>query len=161
MVTVRRFDGWSRAACALLLLACAARELDLDKAGFTLGLLKARQYTSPLVPGTEKALGLAIVAALVGAVAFLAWRHGADLIRHVRQGSPAARCIGFGAGLLVFAKTIDGLARKLEPFGITLSRAAGRHGVVLEEVCEAWAPLFWILAIAAPVLSGRSAAVRS
>ena len=49
--------------------------------------------------------------------------------------------------LAVFADTIDGLARKLAPIGIEVSRGVGQGAGALEEAVELLIPMAFMLAI--------------
>ncbi|MFD2740366.1 hypothetical protein ACFSUD_12335 [Sulfitobacter aestuarii] len=131
----------------VLLLLFAARELDLDKAPFTLGLLKARQYSSDAVPMGEKIIAAILLIAILGTLIVTLRRETGALLKALMRGSAAAMAIVIGLFLGIAAKTFDGLARKLSPFGIDLSEGFNHTIYVIEEIGELGIPLMFLTAI--------------
>ena len=131
----------------LTLLFLGARELDLDKVPFTKGVLKAKQYTSDDVALGEKLISLAILILLIVTVVTLIRRFGPALIRGIRAGQSHSRAIGLGILFAVLSKSVDGLNRKLEPFGVQVSDETAEWARVFEEVAELGIVLAFLQAV--------------
>lgn len=114
----------------------AAREFDLDKSLFTRGLLKSRQYSADDVPGMEKLISALLLCAILAAGIWLLIRYTRPFLRGLRSGSATAFVALAAIVLAVSTKTLDGIARKLEPFGIPVSDSAANTFYVYEEVGE-------------------------
>jgi hypothetical protein len=129
----------------VMVLLFGMRELDFDKRFTTMGLLKIRLYTSPEVPVSEKMIGVVLIAVLVYVALSILKKHGPGFWDAVKRGSE----MHFGALvtllLLVVAKTIDGIGRKLGDIGISLSRTASLHFNALEEILELGIPVMLIM----------------
>ena len=116
-------------------LLLAAREFDADKRFTSEGLLQLRLYSgdSPLA---EKLLGVLVIGIALWAIwrllrnDFGGWRGG------VRSGHPAAWSVMLAFALVVVAKSLDGLARKLAPLGIDVTAAVSARSGRAEEVLE-------------------------
>ena len=130
-----------------LMALFAMREFDMDKAFTHHGIMSLKQYTRDNPPLTEKLIS--------GAVALFALY---VLYRVVRYGGPAAwRALqqrelwpwfGVLAGVLVVgAKSVDGLGRKMLDFGIVISDDLDLVAGTAEEIAEAFIPVCAILAI--------------
>lgn len=132
---------------ALMMALFAARELDLDKRPFTEGLLKSRQYIGDTVPGGERLMAFVILIAIVATIVILVRRHAVGFLRGVLAGTPAAVATAVGIAYIAVFKSIDGIARKLAPYGIEVSEAASDAASVIEEVGELGIPLMFGLAI--------------
>jgi hypothetical protein len=139
---------WLLSHLPLLLLFFALRELDFDKAFTSSGILSLRFY------GGDSALLTKLVG---GAIALI---FVATVLRTVILGTPAAwraaraRAVwpwhaAAAAGLVVATKSIDGIGRKLLDVGIVISDHAVSVAVVVEEVGEAFIPVFALCAIIA------------
>lgn len=129
----------------VLLALMAARELDADKAYTTHGLLKLRTYTGD-APIHEKLIGGAIIVLALVASYRLLRRNLPLWFARLRMMQADALLI-LGAFLTgVVAKSFDGLARKLEPLGVSVPHnidvLSGRAEEVLELAC------YWMLCIA-------------
>lgn len=109
----------------VILLLMMLRELDFDKRFTSLGLLKLRLYTGS-APLWEKAIGLAVIALIL----ICAWRLMVITVPRwwagLRAGHASSWLAGAAALMLVLAKTLDGLDRKLAGFGIVLPEDLGR-----------------------------------
>lgn len=141
--TLRSPSRWSMLVCTMLL---GMRELDFDKRFTTMGIFKSRFYSSSEVPISEKLIALVITAAIVTALFFLVKDHLKPFIQKVKARSGASCTVLLAGGLLVFAKSIDGLSRKLEPFGIEPSDAVNRIAGSVEECFELTGALLVIVA---------------
>lgn len=129
-------------AVAGLLLLCGLREYDLDKALFTEGLFKARQYTGDAVALPEKAISFVLLMGVLALAYYLLRRGVPRLLQGLRRASAWAIAVAMALGSLAVAKSVDGLGRKLEPFGITIPPDLQISIVSLEEILELGAPLF-------------------
>lgn len=131
----------------LILALFAARELDLDKRPFTEGLLKARQYTGDSVETPELVLSALLLLAILASLATLLRRETGRFLRGLRRLDPAALSVLVGLLFLVGYKALDGLGRRLEPFGIELGESLDQMLLLVEEIGEAGIPLMFAIAI--------------
>ncbi len=138
----------------LILFAC--RELDLDKRGFTEGLLKSRQYIGDTVPLLERAGSAIILIAILLTIATLVRGETRVFLRGLRQKSPAAFAVLAGIVFIGIFKTLDGLARKLEPFGINIGEQASQMASTAEEIGELGIPVMFAMAIIFSVQNRRT-----
>lgn len=113
----RRFRSWH---LAVLLWAAAMRELDLDKAYTQSGILSLRLYSGD-APLAQKLIGGAILVLLIVAGLRLLARNLPVFLRRLRRFRAQEWLLVLGLALLIVAKTIDGLARKLAPMGIEVA----------------------------------------
>jgi hypothetical protein len=108
---------------------------------------------SPL--GTKLIAGAVVVFFLV--VLYRMLRKGLPaMVRAFRTRAAWAYFVCAAATTVVFTKSIDGLGRKLLPFGIEISAGLDTAASTVEEVGEAFIPVLIILAILAR-WKGRSA----
>ena len=131
----------------LLLLMMGGRELDLDKSLTSVGLLKSRLYLSAEAPVWERLLGVVVLALLAVALVRLARRQGRGFLARLRSGSGPEVAVLGGLLLAAFAKTVDGLGRKLQGFGIELGAGTARQVGTAEEVLELFVPLLFLAAV--------------
>ena len=129
----------------LALFAC--RELDLDKIPFTEGLLKARQYTGDTVPTGELIWSGAILIGVVLTVLTLLIREIPGFFAKVFMARPACHAVLVGLLFIGMCKSIDGLERKLAPYGIDVSDGLNRYTQIVEEVGEFGIPVMFGIAI--------------
>ena len=147
------FALWPKASVArrwyfaVFMALFAARELDLDKKPFTEGLLKARQFSSDGVSLMEKGVAGVILLAIIATGLILLRRETWGFIRGVAKGAAPQLAVLIGLLFIVVYKLTDGLARKLEPFGITLGQDQIDLAYVIEEVGELGIPLMFAVAI--------------
>ena len=134
---------------AVLLLAAAARELDLDKRLTDPGLLQSRLYTGDASLAVKLA-GAAVVLAILAAALTLALREGPGWVRGLAAGARRAWWVAGALALAAVSKSLDGLGRKLRPLGIEVPDAIDRAASLCEEVLELGIPLTLILALAPP-----------
>jgi len=136
-----------------VLLLMAGRELDLDVAFTSPGVLTTALYFTDRAPVWQRLLGAAVVAMLVT----IAWRlfslHGRAFIAGLRSGRLAAWSVAGALGLAVGSILIDGLGRKLRPLGIDLSPRIDSLAGAGEEIMEAFIPFLLIAAIIAAARS--------
>ncbi|MDF7800231.1 hypothetical protein P4C99_12200 [Pontiellaceae bacterium B1224] len=144
---------WSMFVMTLLL---GLRELDCDKRFTTMGIFKSRFYSSSEVPISEKLIGIVITAGILVTLFFLIKNHFKPFLARLKRLEGPSLSFFFSGGLLVFAKSIDGLSRKLEPFGIEPSDATNRIAGSVEECFELAAAILIIVAAAGALKSYRS-----
>ena len=153
-LSLGRLPGW---AAAWLLIGVAGRELDLDKRIFDDGMLKTAFYVGP-APLWHKAVGLAVVALSLWAL--LRWvRHGwRPWTRALRAGAGWSWALFVALVLGLGAKSIDGLARKLAPFGIDVPNGLAWSASLFEEGAETvFALLILWTAALVPLFRGPNA----
>jgi hypothetical protein len=141
---IRMPGRWSM---LVLTLCLAARELDFDKRFTTMGIFKTRFYSSAEVPIAEKLLGVAITAALLVTLFFLIKKHFMPFLRQLRERRGPSLSFLFAGALMVFTKSIDGLSRKLEPFGIEPTEAVNKLAGHIEEIFELAASILVVVAV--------------
>ncbi|MEP5762787.1 MAG: hypothetical protein ABJ327_26400 [Litoreibacter sp.] len=132
---------------AVMLLAFGLRELDLDKKPFTEGLLKSRQYIGDTVPMPERVISAVVLITILIAFVLTIKRGAKPLMRGLANQNGIAWCVGLALVLAVTAKTVDGLARKLEPFGIALSETLSKNLALYEETAELGMALALLFAV--------------
>lgn len=125
----------------------AARELDLDKKPFTEGLLKSRQYIGDTVSLGERAISALVLLAIIATVMTLLIREIGRFSRTLLRRSPAAIAVLAGLLFIVGSKMIDGLGRKLAPYGIELSDGMTQTLSLTEEIGEMGIPIMFAIAI--------------
>lgn len=143
-------------AVVVLVAGMAGRELDLDKRLSDPGLLKADLYTGDAALW-HKGIGFALIALVLAALASLVRRHGRAWARGLRTLRPWAWWTAGAVLLLIVAKSIDGLGRKLAGFGIEAGENLVRHAGLAEEAMELFVPVALVLALAARPALGPGA----
>lgn len=148
----RALSRFAIAAISLLLVAAAARELDLHKAAFGMSILKTNFYRN-YATGPQIAAALLTLLPIIGAGAYLAVRHGRALIRATRAGQPAAVTV---AGMFVFLVLLKVMDSAIGMIGERLSAPgqiwgyttpAGLITMALEESLELALPLLVVIAV--------------
>ena len=130
----------------VILVLMAMREMDYDKRFTSEGVLQLRLYSgdSPLL---DKVLGLAVIALIV----VCGWRLMTITLPRwwagLREGLPASWLAGLAALMMVVAKTLDGLERKLAGIGISISPELGTLSGRLEEFLELIAYMMLVQAL--------------
>lgn len=132
----------------VLLLAGAARELDLDKRLTDPGLLQARLYTGD-APLAVKLAGLAVVVAILAAAFVLVVRDGPGWVRALSAGARRAWWAVAALALAAASKSLDGVGRKLRPLGIEVAEVLDTAAALVEEVLELGIPIAIVLAMTA------------
>lgn len=117
------------------------RELDFDKRFTTMGILKSRFYLSSEVSPIEKLMGLMVIALLLWAVIKIVRNHLASTIANVVEFNERAVGLVMIFVLLAVSKSIDGMARKLKPFGVETSQQVSFLASSIEEVMELGIPI--------------------
>ncbi len=148
----RSAAGWS---LSVALLCLCFRELDFHKQFTTMSIFKSRFLTSSKVPTDERVVGILIIVALLALVFLILKTYLKPFVAQLRRRDPCALSILFAGMALVVSKSLDGVARKLEPFGIETTEGVKDFCQVLEESLETAAPFLLVLAI-----SGRFAGLR-
>ncbi len=135
---------------AVILLSFSARELDFDKRFTNFGVLKSKFFIHPDVSWWGKAIAGMILLFILYALITMVRRHGRTFIRDVLtfRWSPMIWSIGLAGSFLVFSKSIDGLGRKLEGWGIAhLSAQGDLIAALAEESMEFVVPYLFIIAV--------------
>ncbi|MCF3975115.1 hypothetical protein [Paracoccus salsus] len=142
---IRRGDA-SHWHFAVLLLAAGLRELDWDKAFTQSGVLSLRLYSGD-APMVQKIAGAVILLALIAAGLRLLRR---DLRVRLRLTAWQGRDLPVAGAICLFvvAKTLDGLARKLAPWGIEVSQQVSTISGRAEEAIELLAAILILQAVA-------------
>lgn len=135
------FSKWYFSA---LIILFALRELDYDKAYFTHGLLKSRQYFSDLVSAPEFILSM-VMLIFIGIVLFsITLKERKNFLAGIKTYNQSQLAILASIILVVITKTIDGAERK---FGIDLPDSLERLALIIEEVGELGIPVMFAVAI--------------
>ena len=127
-----------------LIILFALRELDYDKAHFTHGVLKSRQYFSDLVGLPELLISIAVLIFILTVLALIVLRERNNFIKGLIDFRQSQLAILTSIILVIVSKTIDGMERK---FGIDLSSSGERFALVVEEVGEMGIPIMFAIAI--------------
>ena len=127
-----------------LIILFALRELDYDKAHFTHGVLKSRQYFSDLVGLPEFLISLAGLIFIFTVLLFIVFRERNNFIKGVINFRQSQLAVLTSIIFVLVTKTIDGMERK---FGIDLSPAGERFALIVEEVGEMGIPIMFAIAI--------------
>ena len=127
-----------------LIILFALRELDYDKAYFTHGVLKSRQYFSDLVGLPELLVSIVVLIFIFSVLLFIVLKERNNFIKGVINFEQSQLAVLASIILIVVTKTIDGAERK---FGIDLSPAGERFALIVEEVGEMGIPIMFAIAI--------------
>ena len=127
-----------------LIILFALRELDYDKAHFTHGVLKSRQYFSDLVGLPELLISIAVLIFILTVLALIVLKERNNFIKGIIDFKQSQLAILASIILVIVTKTIDGMERK---FGIDLSPSGERFVLVVEEVGEMGIPIMFAIAI--------------
>src|SRR5690606_38658297 len=128
---------------ALIPAAMCLRELDMHNRLTTLSLTKSSFYTSPEVPLGEKMIGVAIMVLLAWCVVSMIRRHWRGFFEGLRTAQPYAFALFLAGAFGIIAKAVDGIASKLEPFGIAVTPRVEQVAIISEEVLELGIPMFF------------------
>ena len=127
-----------------LIILFALRELDYDKAHFTHGVLKSRQYFSDLVGFPELLISIVVLIFILTVLASIILRERNNFIKGVINFRQSQLAVLTSIILVIVAKTVDGMERK---FGIDLSPSGERFALIVEEVGEMGIPIMFVIAI--------------
>ncbi len=158
LVTLRHPDLGRMWMPPLLLGAMALRELDFDKRFTSEGLLSIKVFTYDTALW-EKALSVLVLATLAAALVLLLRRRAGAFLRNLARRRHWALYLAAGLALTVVSKSIDGLGRKLEPWGIDLAAAVNDRAGQIEEALELGIPVFLLMAALAARRTRRAAAL--
>lgn len=125
-------SGWH---VPVILVLMALRELDFDKRFTSEGVLQLRLYSGP-APLWEKAVGLAVIVLVLVCIVRLAWLNLPGWWRGLQQGAASAWLATGAVLVIVIAKSMDGIDRKLAPLGVTLASETITVAGRLEEMLE-------------------------
>ena len=127
-----------------LIILFALRELDYDKAYFTHGVLKSRQYFSDLVGFPELIASISILIFIVLVLGSIIIKEKDSFIEGIKSFKQSQLAILASIILIIVTKTIDGAERK---FGIDLTASYERLALIIEEVGEMGIPIMFAVAI--------------
>jgi hypothetical protein len=127
-----------------LIILFALRELDYDKAHFTHGVLKSRQYFSDLVGLPELLVSIVLLIFIFTVLLFIVLKERNNFIKGVINLRQSQLAVLASIILVIVTKTIDGVERK---FGIDLSPSGERFALIIEEVGEMGIPIMFTVAI--------------
>ena len=130
----------------VLVTALGLRELDFHSRFTTMSISKLRFYTGSSVPLLEK-LTVVVVAFVGWAAWLLLWKHGRTVLKDLRAGSFVVIGVVLAGMLAVFAKSIDGLARKLDGVGLSAPEWLLRAAHDSEEIMELGIPMMLLTAL--------------
>jgi hypothetical protein len=127
-----------------LIILFALRELDYDKAHFTHGVLKSRQYFSDLVGLPELLISIALLIFILTVLTLIVLKERNNFIKGIIDLKQSQLAVLASIILVIVTKTIDGMERK---FGIDLSPSGERFSLIVEEVGEMGIPIMFAIAI--------------
>ena len=130
----------------VLLFLMGGREMDWDKSLLSNGMLKSRFYLGD-APIWEKAIGLAVVMLLLYCTIRTIRLGAGPALRALRRGAAWPLAFAAGVALVMGAKAIDGIDRKLSPWGIAIPDDLVSLAGKVEEVMELAFVLSIILAL--------------
>ena len=127
-----------------LIILFAFRELDYDKAHFTHGVLKSRQYFSDIVGLPELLISIVVLIFILTVLLLIVLRERNNFIKGIINFEQSQLAILASIILVIATKTIDGMERK---FGVDLSPTGERFALIFEEVGEMGIPIMFAIAI--------------
>ncbi|WP_265499255.1 hypothetical protein [Paracoccus beibuensis] len=140
---------WPRWHLVVLILAAALRELDWDKAFTDRGILSSGLYSGPHPLG-QKLVGSLVLAVLIWAGVRMLRRDLGPWLAGLRNGQGGL--LGLALPLYVVAKSLDGLGRKLAPWGIEISGRLNDLAGRTEEVLELFGSLLILQSVCVMLL---------
>jgi len=148
LILILIFWSWkkiiSKWYLSALIILFALRELDYDKAHFTHGVLKSRQYFSDLVGLPELIASISILIFIVLVLGSIIIKEKDSFIEGIKSLKQSQLAILASIILIIVTKTIDGAERK---FGIDLTASYERLTLIIEEVGEMGIPIMFAVAI--------------
>ena len=148
LILILIFWSWkkiiSKWYLSALIILFALRELDYDKAHFTHGVLKSRQYFSDLVGFPELIASISILIFIVLVLGSIIIKEKDSFIEGIKSLKQSQLAILASIILIIVTKTIDGAERK---FGIDLTASYERLALIIEEVGEMGIPIMFAVAI--------------
>ena len=127
-----------------LIILFSLRELDYDKAYFTHGILKSRQYFSELVSITELMISIIILSFIFVVLISIILKERKNFLNGIKSYEQPQLAILTSIIIVAITKTIDGSERK---FGINLSDSIERLTLIIEEVGEMGIPIMFMIAV--------------
>lgn len=149
---ILRRNPW-RWHLALLVLACGLRELDWDKAFTDRGVLSLGLYLDS-TSMDQKIAGALVVTLLIWAGLRLVRCNLKAWLAGLRGRQLWAWLMTMAITLYVVAKSLDGLARKLAPWGIELSTWINNNAGYAEEIMELFAAVLILQVVGMSLLQG-------
>lgn len=131
----------------LIFLAMGLRELDFDKRFTETGIFKSKFLLANDVGVIEKILGFLVIMLIFYSVYALATRHLRGFFKDLVALKLKSFVVLQVFGLIVVAKTLDGLARKLSSFDVYIDASSNILASRLEEMLELGIPITLMYAI--------------
>lgn len=119
----------------VILMLMAMRELDFDKRFTEVGLLKSQYYLRD-APITAKLTGILLVLVIVIVLSRLLWRNLRPWLRALAARRLDAWLVFAACACVFVSKAIDGIDRKLAPYGISFAHDAMVRFGRIEEILE-------------------------
>lgn len=136
-------SGWHVPVLMLLLMA---RELDFDKRFTEKGVLQLRLYSGDYAL-SHKIIGACVIILILVTLYRLVCHGAGPFLRGLRDGRAWSWWLAGAVVLVVLAKSLDGLARKLAPFGVQVPPEIDQLAGLVEEGLEWVFPMMVILAV--------------
>jgi len=130
-----------------LIILFALRELDYDKAHFTHGVLKSKQYFSDIVGISELIISIIVLIFILVVLASIVLRERERFFKGIKDFKQTQLAVLTSIFLVIITKTIDGLKRKLEGFGIDIPNTIEHYAMTVEEIGEMGIPIMFAIAI--------------
>tara|TARA_B100000768_G_scaffold103962_1_gene96600 strand:+ start:276 stop:926 length:651 start_codon:yes stop_codon:yes gene_type:complete len=127
-----------------LIIIFTLRELDYDKAHFTHGVLKSKQYFSDLVGMYELLISIGVLIFILAILASIILREKNSFFKGIKDLKQSQLAVFASIILVIVTKIIDGAERK---FGIDLSQSGKQIAQIIEEVGEMGIPIMFAIAI--------------
>ena len=127
-----------------LIILFTLRELGYDKAHFTHGVLKSKQYFSGMVGLPELLVSISILIFILVVLSSIVLKEKNSFIEGINDLKQSQLAVLASIILVIVTKTIDGAERK---FGIDLSPSGERIALIVEEVGEMGIPIMFAIAI--------------
>ena len=137
---------WKHLYFAVIPIAMCFRELDFHNHFTTMSITRSTFFISPRVPLIEKAGAVLVYGVLVWCGVMLL-RHAREFLSDLRAFRAYAVSLVLAGGFAVVSKAVDGIGRKLAPFGLEITPVVEGAFIVAEEVMELGIPVFFLVAV--------------
>lgn len=141
-----RFAGWLAGLFTLFFL----RELDFHDWWFEPGLLHVQLLTGS-APLWQKVVSAVTMLAIIATIVAVLWLGLRRFVKAVRDFDLSAWLVLIAMGCAAISSQLDGLGRKLEPYGVDITTATQDAAIVVEETLEIAFPMLIIQAISVAI----------
>lgn len=131
----------------ILLIALGLRELDFDKAFTAEGIFKSKFLISDHVPFIEKVIGGVVLLILLVCIVHMVRNHFKSFFIGLFRFYEVEFAIGVGFAFIVISKAIDGIERKLDSLGLSITEHTAEIVEYGEEILELGISLMFLIAI--------------